>query len=117
MNDNLTLKTGSIYINVTPSKDITDYFSPESRDQLEQLTIKVSKLEKEKADNIMYDSEEKYLQLTSQGKPIGDQLDMSSVDTGGNEDDEVIDFDNPTTSTDPDVDTGTEEDADDVIHF
>lgn len=107
LNDNVVFKTDSVEVTILPSKDITDYLNPESRDQLDMLNAKVSKLESEKADNIFYDEKEKYIQLSSTGKPIGDKLDMTKVG-----EDEVIDFDSSASS-----DEEAEEDPDGVIRF
>lgn len=105
LNDNVVFKTGSVELTVLPSKDIADYLDPKSRDQLDKLSEKVSKLEVEKADNIFYDEEDNYLQLSSNGSAIGNKIDMSKVKG----DDEVIDFDQ--TADIPD------DDNDNVIYF
>lgn len=79
LQDNLILKSGTIYIEVAPSKDIADYFADEDMEQLDRLSAKVALLEQNKADNIIYDSNGNYLQLTANGAPIGNQIDMESV--------------------------------------
>lgn len=89
LNDNVVFKTGSVELTILPSKDITDYLNPKSRDQLDKLSEKVSKLESEKADNIFYDENGDYLQLSSNGSAIGNKVDMSKVKG----DDGAIDFD------------------------
>lgn len=104
LHDNLIFKTDSIELTVQPSKDIEDYLSPENRDQLNKLSEKVSRLESDKADNIFYDEDEQYLQLLSNGEPIGDKVDMSKVAEGEGS----IDFDQV---------PETPEDPDDVIYF
>lgn len=105
LNDNVVFKTGSVELTVLPSKDIADYLDPKSRDQLDKLSEKVSKLEVEKADNIFYDEEDNYLQLSSNGSAIGNKIDMSKVKG----DDEIIDFDQV-----PDI---PDDDNDNVIYF
>lgn len=107
INDNLVLKSGTTTINVEPSKDISDYLSAEDMEQLDALSAKVALLTQNKADNIIYNENENYLQLTSNNSPIGNQI---SMDTFSGSDD-VIDFDDVTISK-PDA-----EDADSVIHF
>lgn len=89
LNDNVVFKTGSVELAILPSKDIADYLNPKSRDQLDKLSEKVSKLESEKADNIFYDENGDYLQLSSNGSAIGNKVDMSKVKG----DDGAIDFD------------------------
>lgn len=85
-NDELVLKTGESIVTIYPSKDITDYMSGESLDELEALSVKVAELESlteelddNKADNLVYDSDTKTMQLTSDGELIGDPVDMSKV--------------------------------------
>lgn len=104
LKDNLVFKTDSTYITIQSSKEITEYLSPDDRDQLNMLSAKISKLEAEKADNIFYDESQQFLQLSSCGQPIGDKVDMSKVGS----DDEVIDFDGT---------IDTPDDADSVIYF
>lgn len=104
LNDNVVFKTNSVGLTVLPAKDIADYLDPKSRDQLDSLSAKVSKLESEKADDIFYNDEQEYLQLLSSGAPIGSKVDMSKI--VGN--DEVIDFDKS---------TDIPEDEDSVIYF
>lgn len=56
LNDNVVFKTNSVGLTVLPAKDIADYLDPKSRDQLDSLSAKVSKLESEKADDIFYNA-------------------------------------------------------------
>ena len=60
MYDNFILKSGSMFIDILPSKNISDYLSSEDLDQLDKLSAKVESLEKNKADNIIYDQEKKH---------------------------------------------------------
>lgn len=106
--DDLLLRTDNIFITVRPAKDITRYLSTKDRNQLDKLNEKVTRLEHQKADNIIYNDDEQYLQLTSNGKPIGDQVDMSVIA----ESNDVIDFD----KTNSDKDDENRE-SDDVIYF
>lgn len=127
LRDNLILKSGTTYIEVTPSKDIVDYFSGEDMEQLDRLSAKVALLEQGKADNIVYDSDGNYLQLTANGAPIGNQIDMESV--AKDVADEVIDFNSESNddgsesgSDGSDSSSGNSEDndatnSDDVIYF
>lgn len=120
LHDNLLLKSGTTYIEISPSKDITNYFSDEDMEQLDRLSAQVALLEQNKADNIIYDSDGNYLQLTANGAPIGNQIDMESV--SADVADEVIDFDTESdesnTGNDSDASTDTENsESDDVIYF
>ncbi len=112
LHDNLIFKSGTAFIEVSPSKDITDYFSGEDMEQLDRLNAKVAILEQNKADNIIYDCDGNYLQLTANGAPIGDKIDMESV----TEDvvDEVIDFDSNASGSGSGSDDNK---TDDVIYF
>lgn len=86
--DAVVLKSGEISIDVLPSKNIANHLPPESLDQLDRLTIQVNTLQKTKADNLVFDEENKLLQLTAESKKIGDSVDLSSVVSG----DDVIHF-------------------------
>lgn len=103
-NDNVVFKTGSVELTIISSKDISDYFDTNGREQLDKLSEKVSKLENEKADSIFYDESEKYLQLSSNGLPVGSKVAVSNIKI----DDEVIDFDEA---------NATPNDVDSVIYF
>lgn len=117
LQDNLIFKSGTAFIEVSPSKDITDYFSGEDMEELDKLNAKVALLEQSKADNIIYDDEGNYLQLTASGVPIGNKIDMESVTEDVT--DEVIDFGNDSDESDTDEESGENEDngSDDVIYF
>lgn len=123
LQDNLIFKSGTAFIEVSPSKDITDYFSDEDMEQLDKLNAKVALLEQNKADNIIYDSEDNYLQLTANGTPIGNKIDMESVSADVT--DEVIDFDSGSSDSENDSEAGSgeesgdnnESNSDDVIYF
>lgn len=114
MYDNLVLRTGEAYVNIEPSKDISEYFTDNDKNQLERLGARIILLEQSKADGITYDETENSLQLTANGAPIGDKIDMeyvsndviedSSGDLGGEEEDGSGSED-------------AENDSDDVIHF
>lgn len=78
MLDNVVLKSGTIYITVEPSKNIQDYLSEESLNQLDRLEAKVYELETQKADNISFNSNDSTIQLTANGTPIGDKIIITS---------------------------------------
>lgn len=111
MYDNFILKSSSTLIEVTPSKNISDYLSTDDLDQLDKLSAKVELLEKNKADDILYDNEKKVLQLSSNGVPIGTEANIASAVSG----DDVIDFDDNDVIV---IDDGNEQaSSDDVIDF
>lgn len=89
LNDNLVLKTGSAFIDVTPQKDPERFLSNKDRELISDVTDRVSKLEREKADNLAYDSATKNLHLTSGGVTVGDMVEISS----DSEYSGIIDFD------------------------
>lgn len=122
LQDNVIFKSGTAFIEISPSKDITDYFSGEDMEQLDRLNAKVALLEQNKADNIIYDCDDNYLQLTANGTPIGNKIDMESVSKDVT--DEVIDFDDGTGDSEADSGTssgdeteGSKDNSDDVIYF
>lgn len=107
-NDNYILKSGTAHINILPTKKISDYLSDESLDELDRMGAKLSRLSAEvamKADNLTYDEDKRLLQLTSQGKHIGDSVDISNAGA-----DEIIDVD----PIDIDID---DSEADELINF
>lgn len=90
-NDNYILKSGTTHINILPTKKVSDYLSDESLDELDKMGARLSQLSAvvaTKADNLAYDEDKRLLQLTSEGKGIGNSVDISSAVT-----DEVIDVD------------------------
>lgn len=94
--DGVVLKTGEAIIDIQPSKDIADYFPEEDLDQLDQLAARISELEDTKADNIIFDDVNSTIQLTANGKPIGDKIVISAetgvcvVDVTLNDDSELL---------------------------
>lgn len=101
--EGVVLKTSEIIIPVSPSKNITEYLPVADLEQIDQLAAKVAALETNKADDLTYDPEDKMLQLTAGGTPVGKAIDMSKM---VNEDD-VIDFTPVPPADEPDA----------VIHF
>ena len=77
MDGTLVIKTGSNYLLVEERKVITDYYPAEKRELLDNLAADVEALKKTKADNLIYDTEESYLQLSAEGEPIGDKVFMA----------------------------------------
>jgi len=89
MYDNVVVKSGTTMVPITESKDITDFLCDKDPDQLKSLEARMIDLETKKADDIIYSSEEQYLQLSAQGAPIGSKVNLSSMENN----DDVIDFD------------------------
>lgn len=110
LQDNLVFKSGTVNIEILPSKDISDYFSDEDMDQLDKLNTKIAMLEQSKADSIVYNGDEKQLQLTANGSLIGSPVDMKKVSDDVTE--EIIGFDDEI-----DEDSESDNDPDKVIHF
>ena len=88
ISQNIILKSGNTYLNIFPTKDITQYLPAEKADQLDKLEIEVQKLLKSKADNLSYDKNKESLQLLANGSPIGDAISIASTNFG-----DVIEFD------------------------
>lgn len=101
--EGVVLKTSEIIIPVSPGKNITDYLPADDLEQIDQLAAKVAALETGKADDLSYSPEDKMLQLTAGGTPVGRAIDMSEM---VNEDD-VINFAPAPSPDEPDA----------VIHF
>lgn len=105
-NDNYILKSGTTHIDVVPTKKISDYLSDESLDELDKMNARLTQLSAvvgTKADNLTYDEDNRLLQLTSDGKKIGNSVDITSA--AG---DEVIDVD-PIEISDLETDGDTDE--------
>lgn len=83
------LETGEASVPVLERKDIDDYMSDKDKSKLDLLDEKVDKLQKEKADNLTYDKENRKLQLTADGERIGNDVTIPDDDySGGSGDDE-----------------------------
>jgi len=90
MQDNVVLKSGTLTIEVEPSKDIQEYLSEESLNQLDKLEAKVAELELKKADNILFNADDSTIQLTANGTPVGDKVVVSSNSGAGISNIEII---------------------------
>lgn len=122
-------KSGECVLCVQESKNMDDYLCDCQLTALYQLQKtmegEVAELDKniaqmnesiaEKADDIMYDNEGKYLQLKANGAPIGNQINMKKV----TEDvvDEIIHFDSETSGSSGGGSAESGGSSDDVIHF
>lgn len=80
MADEVVLKTGSTVVTITPCKEIDDYLPPSSLGQLDQMALKLEKMQKSKADSLTYDKERRALQLTADGVEIGDPVTVPADD-------------------------------------
>ena len=74
MDGAVVIKTGSNYLSVLERKVITDYYPAEKRELLDTLATDVEALKRTKADNLIYNADESYLQLSAEGEPIGDKV-------------------------------------------
>lgn len=70
----VVIKTGSNYLSVVERKAISDYYPFEKRELLDVLAADVDDLKRKKADNLIYNADESYLQLSAEGEPIGDKV-------------------------------------------
>lgn len=97
LDNTVVLESGEATVPVLQRKDISEYLSDKDKSQLEQLDAKVTKLQKEKADNVVYDAETRKLRLTAEGALIGDEVTVPSDDyaggTGGGGDSDWGDMD------------------------
>lgn len=108
-------KSGECLLQIQDSKNIDDYIcdhqlsaiyamqkqSNEINEDVEELRVEVDR----KGDDLIYDAEKQTLQLSSNGNPVGDVIDMSKMVN----DDEVIHFSSG--------DSPDDDDPDAVIHF
>lgn len=70
----VVIKTGSNYLSVVERKAISDYYPSEKRELLDTLASDVETLKRTKADNLIYDAKDDFLQLSAEGEPIGDKV-------------------------------------------
>lgn len=82
--DGVTFKSVKFAVIKRPIPD--DYVAEKEEDiddKLTQIDIALEQLNEQKADNIYYDEDGKYVQLTANGEPIGDKVDLSEVSASG----------------------------------
>lgn len=70
----VVIKTGSNYLLVEERKAISGYYPAEKRDLLDTLASDVETLKHTKADNLIYNAKDDFLQLSAEGEPIGDKV-------------------------------------------
>lgn len=70
----VVIKTRSNYLFVEERKAVSDYYPTEKRELLDNLVADVEILKRTKADNLIYNAEESYLQLSAEGEAIGDKV-------------------------------------------
>lgn len=90
LHDDVVLKTGTTTIEVTAVKEIMDYLAPEDLNQLDKLTAKVKHLEAHKADDLAVNEEGNTIQLTSNGTPIGQSVELNLNQVWADMDDIII---------------------------
>ena len=88
--NDLILNTSSVIVEITEVKEIPPVIPEESTEQIRILMGRVSVLEKEKADNIIINNNEQYIQLSSDGNPVGVKVGVDLTPDETN--DEVINF-------------------------
>lgn len=108
-------KSGECLLYVEDSKNMDDYicdhqlsaiYALQKQTETAENDVETIRVEMEKkGDNLVYDSEKKILQMFSNGKPVGDAIDMSEMVN----DDETIHF--------GEEDSDPPADADAVIYF
>ena len=76
-NDDVVFRTGTAQVEIAQHIRIENYMPPESLDQLDKLSAKVTALEKGRVNNLKYDEENDTLQLVADGIPVGDCIDVS----------------------------------------
>lgn len=88
--DNVVLKSSETEVEITPSKNISDYMNTDDMDQLDKLTLTVARLESEKADDLLYEEvldedgniTHANLQLSASGEPIGSVVTLKGIGSG-----------------------------------
>lgn len=80
--DEVILKSSPIIVEIKEANKIEPYLPDTDKDQLNHMEEMIAKLEKGKADSIIYDAETRQLQLTAENAPIGDAVTVPSDDYG-----------------------------------
>lgn len=80
--DEVILKSSPIIVEIKEANKIEPYLPDTDKDQLNRMEEMIAKLEKGKADSIIYDAETRQLQLTAENAPIGDAVMVPSDDYG-----------------------------------
>lgn len=113
-NDDILFKTDTTIVTITPHKVIDDYLPPEAVNQLDALAAKVHSMEQNSVNNLKYDPVEETLQLTANGNPVGDIVDIGDGGgTGGDGTDDIINFGDD----DNGDETPPDDTSDDLINF
>ena len=82
--DGKTLKSVKFAVIKRPIPD--DYVAEKEEEideKFTQIDIALEKLNEQKADNIVYNEDEQYIQLTANGEPIGDKVELSNISASG----------------------------------
>lgn len=117
MNDNVILKSDTAEIEIWPAKNISDYFSPDDLDQLDRLSAQVEILSREKADGLTYDEDQRHIQLTADGVPVGNIIVVPSDDFNEDAGEDWGDMDDSGSSGKPDENEPTNpDDGDDPVN-
>lgn len=83
LDNQVLMESSELTVPVLQRRDISEYLSDKDKSQLEKLDEKVTKLQKEKADNVIYDKETRKLRLTAEGTGIGDEVTVPADDYAG----------------------------------
>ena len=75
-NDHIVLHTDTADVEVIQRVKIEDYMPAESLDTLDKLAMQVEQLQHGFVNNLYLDTENETLQLTANGTPIGDAVDV-----------------------------------------
>lgn len=75
----VVIKTGSVCLAVEERKAIADYYPAEKRELIAALAGDVETLKHTKADNLIYDTKDNFLQLTAEGQPIGGKVSTTKI--------------------------------------
>lgn len=81
--DKTILKTDTISIQIMASKNIVDYLSNEDLNQLDALAAKIEEIESSQVDSLIYDPDDKILQLSADGEPVGDAVSTEEIADDG----------------------------------
>ena len=97
--DDVVLHTDTTTVTITQHVKIENHLPPERVDQLDKLAAKVEGMEGGFVNNLKYDKDQETLQLTHNGAPVGDVIDVTTMVNH----DDVIYFPDGEPESDPDA--------------
>lgn len=78
-NSDVVLESGTAIVTVHEVRSIEDYLPSEELSLIDRLAAKVNDLEKHSVNDLKFSAEEEVMQLTANGVPVGERVDVSTM--------------------------------------